>query len=114
MHGIGRRLLDRRYGDRSTLVCRETWIDLFGDNAKTLEQMFTKHHRDRDVARVRSGSGQCGDGTPVQVHQNENEHIIILEGKAHIVNGEEFFDADAGTAITLRKAKARALRRGEW
>ena len=59
MHGIGRRLLGRRYGDRSTLVCRETWIDLLGDNAKTLEQMLTEHHRDRDVARVAPAGDQA-------------------------------------------------------
>lgn len=44
-----------------------------------------------------------GDGTPVHVHQNEDEYLIILEGKVRIVNGEETFDAQPATAVALRK-----------
>jgi mannose-6-phosphate isomerase-like protein (cupin superfamily) len=44
-----------------------------------------------------------GDGTPVHVHQNEDEYLIVLEGKVRIVNGEETFDAQPATAIALRK-----------
>src|ERR1700722_7194243 len=42
-----------------------------------------------------------GDSTPVHVHQNEDEHFLILEGTARIVRGDETFDAPIGTAITL-------------
>jgi mannose-6-phosphate isomerase-like protein (cupin superfamily) len=43
------------------------------------------------------------DGTPVHIHQNEDEHFIILEGTARIARGDKTFDAAAGTAVTLSK-----------
>jgi mannose-6-phosphate isomerase-like protein (cupin superfamily) len=43
------------------------------------------------------------DGTPVHIHQNEDEHFIILEGTARIASGDKTFDAVAGTALTLSK-----------
>ena len=42
-----------------------------------------------------------GDGTPMHVHRNENEHIIVLEGTARIAYGEKVFDAEAGEVVTL-------------
>ena len=44
-----------------------------------------------------------GDGTPIHIHQNEDEHFVILEGTARIASGDKTFDAAAGTAITLSK-----------
>lgn len=44
-----------------------------------------------------------GDGTPMHVHRNEDEHIIVLEGIARIAYGGEVFDAEAGAAVTLRR-----------
>jgi mannose-6-phosphate isomerase-like protein (cupin superfamily) len=44
-----------------------------------------------------------GDGTPMHIHRNEDEHFIILEGTAHIASGDKTFDAAAGTAVTLSK-----------
>jgi mannose-6-phosphate isomerase-like protein (cupin superfamily) len=44
-----------------------------------------------------------GDGTPVHVHQKEDEHFLILEGTARILYGDKTFDADAGASITLRR-----------
>jgi mannose-6-phosphate isomerase-like protein (cupin superfamily) len=43
------------------------------------------------------------DGTPMHIHQNEDEHFVILEGTARIASGEEILDAAAGTSITLRR-----------
>jgi mannose-6-phosphate isomerase-like protein (cupin superfamily) len=43
------------------------------------------------------------DGTPMHIHQNEDEHFIILEGTARIASGDKTFDAAAGTAVTLSK-----------
>ena len=54
-----KKLSDRGHGDRSTLVRRETWIDLFCDNTKTLEQMLTEYRRDRNVAGVAPASDQA-------------------------------------------------------
>jgi mannose-6-phosphate isomerase-like protein (cupin superfamily) len=45
----------------------------------------------------------ASDGTPVHIHQNEDEHFIILEGTARIASGDKTFDAAAGTAVTLSK-----------
>jgi mannose-6-phosphate isomerase-like protein (cupin superfamily) len=44
-----------------------------------------------------------GYGTPVHVHENEDEHFVVVEGTAYIVNGDHAFEATAGAAISLRK-----------
>jgi mannose-6-phosphate isomerase-like protein (cupin superfamily) len=49
-----------------------------------------------------------GDGTPVHIHQNEDEHFIILEGTVRIAHGHKTFDAAAGTAVTLGKGISHA------
>jgi mannose-6-phosphate isomerase-like protein (cupin superfamily) len=45
----------------------------------------------------------AGDGAPMHIHQNEDEHFIILAGTARIASGDKTFDATAGTAVTLSK-----------
>jgi mannose-6-phosphate isomerase-like protein (cupin superfamily) len=42
-----------------------------------------------------------GDSTPVHVHQNEDEHILVLEGIARVVCGDETFDAPPGLTVAL-------------
>src|SRR5262249_28796207 len=42
-----------------------------------------------------------GDGTPLHVHQNEDEHLLVLEGTARFALGDRIFDAEAGTMVTL-------------
>jgi mannose-6-phosphate isomerase-like protein (cupin superfamily) len=42
-----------------------------------------------------------GDGTPLHTHQNEDEHIIVLEGTVRIACGDKVFDAEAGQVVTL-------------
>jgi quercetin dioxygenase-like cupin family protein len=42
-----------------------------------------------------------GDGTSLHVHENEDEHIIVLEGTARIAYGDKVFDAEAGKVVTL-------------
>jgi len=42
-----------------------------------------------------------GDGTPLHTHQNEDEHIIVLEGTVRIACGDKVFDAGAGKVLTL-------------
>ena len=42
-----------------------------------------------------------GDGTPLHVHENEDEHIIVLQGTACIAYGDKIFDAEAGKVVTL-------------
>ncbi|MFZ3375524.1 MAG: cupin domain-containing protein, partial [Chthoniobacterales bacterium] len=44
-----------------------------------------------------------GDGTPLHMHQNEDEHLIVLEGVARVALGDRVFDAEAGSLVTLPK-----------
>jgi mannose-6-phosphate isomerase-like protein (cupin superfamily) len=44
-----------------------------------------------------------GDSTPMHVHQNEEEHFVIVEGTARIAYGDKVFDAPAGTSVTLAR-----------
>jgi mannose-6-phosphate isomerase-like protein (cupin superfamily) len=43
------------------------------------------------------------NGAPMHIHYGEDEHFLILEGTLHMANGEERFDAPAGTAVTAKK-----------
>jgi mannose-6-phosphate isomerase-like protein (cupin superfamily) len=42
-----------------------------------------------------------GDSTPLHVHENEDEHILVLEGTARIWRGSETVDAIAGEMVYL-------------
>lgn len=44
-----------------------------------------------------------GDGTPMHVHELEDEHIAVLDGTARIAYGDKVFDGQAGDVVTLRK-----------
>ncbi len=44
-----------------------------------------------------------GDSTPLHIHQDEEEHFLILEGSARIAYGDRIFDAAPGTSITLKR-----------
>jgi mannose-6-phosphate isomerase-like protein (cupin superfamily) len=44
-----------------------------------------------------------GDGTPLHVHKNEDEYLFVLEGTARCALGDNIFDAEAGTMVTLPK-----------
>jgi mannose-6-phosphate isomerase-like protein (cupin superfamily) len=43
------------------------------------------------------------NGVPIHIHQNEDEHFIILEGTAHFMCGDRRWDAAAGSAFTISK-----------
>ena len=43
------------------------------------------------------------NGVPMHIHQNEDEHFIILEGSLHIARSDQLFDAPAGTTVTISK-----------
>jgi len=49
-----------------------------------------------------------GDGTPMHIHENENEHSAILEGTAHLAYGDKTVHCRAGDVVTLRKGIAHA------
>jgi mannose-6-phosphate isomerase-like protein (cupin superfamily) len=42
-----------------------------------------------------------GDSTPIHMHENEDEHFLILEGSARIHIGDQIFDAAAGQSVSL-------------
>ena len=44
-----------------------------------------------------------GDSTSVHLHENEDEHILVLEGTARIKCGDKTFDASAGTIVSLAR-----------
>jgi len=44
-----------------------------------------------------------GFGPPLHIHQNEDEHFVVLEGSVSFVCGDRKFDATAGTAFTVPK-----------
>ena len=44
-----------------------------------------------------------GDGTPMHIHEQEDEHIAVLEGTARLAYGDKVFDSHVGDVVTLRK-----------
>jgi mannose-6-phosphate isomerase-like protein (cupin superfamily) len=44
-----------------------------------------------------------GNGVPMHIHKNEDEHFIILEGSLHIAVGGKISDAPAGTSVTVMR-----------
>ena len=44
-----------------------------------------------------------GDGTPMHIHEREDEHFAVLEGTARFAYGDKVFDGHAGDVVTLRK-----------
>jgi mannose-6-phosphate isomerase-like protein (cupin superfamily) len=64
----------------------------------------------RTASKVASGAyvvleviAEPRNGVPMHVHDNEEEHFIIVEGTAHMANGSETLDVAAGSAITVGK-----------
>jgi quercetin dioxygenase-like cupin family protein len=44
-----------------------------------------------------------GDGTPMHIHEREDEHIAVLEGTARLAYGDKVIDSQAGDVVTLCK-----------
>jgi quercetin dioxygenase-like cupin family protein len=44
-----------------------------------------------------------GDGTPMHIHEREDEYLVVLEGTARVAYGDKVFDSQAGEVMTLRK-----------
>src|ERR1700748_780545 len=49
-----------------------------------------------------------GDGTPVHLHEKEDEYILVVEGVARFLYGDKTFDAPAGTMVSLVRGIAHA------
>jgi mannose-6-phosphate isomerase-like protein (cupin superfamily) len=44
-----------------------------------------------------------GNGVPMHIHENEDEHFIVLEGTLRIVCADKAVNATAGRAVTVSK-----------
>jgi mannose-6-phosphate isomerase-like protein (cupin superfamily) len=44
-----------------------------------------------------------GDGTPLHLHANEDEHFFVVEGTARVAYGDRIFDVHAGDVASLRR-----------
>jgi quercetin dioxygenase-like cupin family protein len=43
------------------------------------------------------------NGVPMHVHDNEEEHFIVVDGTLRVAYGDQALDATAGTAVTVPK-----------
>jgi quercetin dioxygenase-like cupin family protein len=91
---------------------KSTQVQPIGDQGDDGWQEITPGERCRIRTSVAETKGvytmievvaETRNGVPMHIHQNEDEHFIVLEGTLHIVNGDETLDAPAGTAITVSK-----------
>jgi quercetin dioxygenase-like cupin family protein len=44
-----------------------------------------------------------GNGVPMHIHRNEDEHFIVLDGTFHVAVGNKRFDLSAGETITAAR-----------
>ena len=58
----------------------------------------------KNISPLRGFSGL----NSVHIDENEDEHFVVAEGTASMVNGDQAFEATAGAAISLRKGIPRA------
>jgi mannose-6-phosphate isomerase-like protein (cupin superfamily) len=48
------------------------------------------------------------NGATQHVHQNEDEHVLVLEGKVHFANGDTRADLVAGSVLTVDRGVSHA------
>jgi mannose-6-phosphate isomerase-like protein (cupin superfamily) len=46
---------------------------------------------------------QKGVGTPMHIHDKEDEHFVILEGAVLVVEGDKTMDVSAGQSVSLQR-----------
>ena len=44
-----------------------------------------------------------GNSTPIHLHENEDEHLLVVEGTARVLCGDKTFDATVGTMVSLAR-----------
>lgn len=47
--------------------------------------------------------GDPGDSTPLHVHEKEDEYLLVLEGTARIVLGEQTIEVTAGQTVEMKR-----------
>jgi quercetin dioxygenase-like cupin family protein len=53
-------------------------------------------------------SAEPGNGVPMHIHKNEDEHFIVLEGTLRLVIGDKRVNVSAGRAATISRGVPRA------
>jgi mannose-6-phosphate isomerase-like protein (cupin superfamily) len=48
-------------------------------------------------------------GTPMHVHDNEEEHLLVLEGTGHFARGDERMDISAGDSLLVARGVPHAF-----
>jgi mannose-6-phosphate isomerase-like protein (cupin superfamily) len=46
---------------------------------------------------------QPGNGVPMHIHKNEDEHFVVLEGTLHMAVGDKALNVGAGRAVTVSR-----------
>jgi mannose-6-phosphate isomerase-like protein (cupin superfamily) len=46
---------------------------------------------------------EAGNGVPMHIHKNEDEHFIVLEGTLHMAVGDKAVNVGAGRAVTVSR-----------
>ena len=44
-----------------------------------------------------------GNGVPLHIHTNEEEHFVVLEGRLDVAVGHRRWDAPVGTSVTVKR-----------
>ncbi len=45
----------------------------------------------------------------IQLHHHRNEHWVVLEGKAYILKGEEYFELNKGESVDIDVEEKKTL-----
>lgn len=48
------------------------------------------------------------NGVPLHVHANEEEHFVVLEGRVHLITGDQRSDLSAGESATVKRGTPHA------
>ena len=92
-------------GAPPTQESKSEWLQI------TPGERFAIRISSEDTMRVYTTLEVAADprnGVRMHVHQNEDEHFIILDGTARVACGERIWDAAAGTAFTVGRGIAHA------
>lgn len=49
-----------------------------------------------------------GNGVPLHLHANEEEHFAVIEGRLHLTNGDQKVELSAGEAATVKRGTPHA------
>jgi mannose-6-phosphate isomerase-like protein (cupin superfamily) len=76
------------------------WLEMTPGERFTIR---TSSRATNDAYVVLEVVAEPGNGVPMHIHENEEEHFIIVDGTAHLANGDKVLDLTAGSAVTVGK-----------